>query len=1175
MENSLSPSSKFAAKKGRLRLSLSLRLLGAAGAFIAASTEPSLSASEDPPAMKSIDVTHGKEMMLNYFAREVARIEEAWQEEAESYDTGAQDRDRQRFAEMLGLWPMPPKTDLNATVTGEVRREGVLVRKVYFQSMPGLYVTANLYLPEDAAGPLPAVLYLPGHTLRVKEGTSYGPKVADHYQTHPIWYARNGIASLIIDTLNGGEIQGAHHGTYNLDRWWWVNRGYTPSGVEAWNAVRALDYLESLPEIDSARLAVTGLSGGGGTSWWVNALDARPVAIAPTAGITDLHGYLADHRIENHCDCMFPVNHFRWSLGKVASLGVPRPVLLAQNDQDHLFPIDGVRRLANQAAGIYQRFGRRENFETLVRSGGHSDPPLRPGTYRWIYRHLKGEEPRDEILAPARPLFSMEELQVFTGTLPADERNTRIDEELIPAAELPAPPASAEEWVALREGWMQELRDRVFFGWPSASAAPVLHSTDKKNLGSLTLQAFDFETQEGIRLRLWTLGNERSASMLDLQVMDASRWSDWLAILRAAMTDAEAAEVIGPGAFSTPWPAADAAALQEVTEEVTLGNSLLAFFAPRGVGPTHWLMPGEPRDSIRRAFLPLGQTLEGMQVWDVMQAVAAIRAVPQNSALPVNLISHEAMAGVALYASIFQPTQKLSLHRLPPSHHHGPFLLNIRRILDLPQALAMAAEHIPVELHETAPASSAWARATLRSSGLTGNVSHRPASGSTTWKAGTARRKITPGEPMWMTGFGVRNRPASETLQDIWIKALALQDPDNQTALILSADLCGLPASVIERVCSQLHEQFGLPREAVMINVTHTHCGPSVAGYLEGLSARVHMTPEDFATEERYTRHLEVWLAEAAAEALQALQPAKLSWGSAEAHFAVNRRENRADEAEERRASGTLEGPSDPEVPVLAVSSPDGKVTALLASYACHATVLSSYEWSGDWPGFAQEELEKAFPGATALFVAGCGGDQNAYPRRTVEYAREYGAALSEAVQAVVRGGLKPVKGNLDLRFDTVELAFERVPSREELEEDLRHETPARRLRAEVLLRRLERDGGISPTYAYPIQVWNLGPDLTWVSLAGEVVVDYALRLKRELGPGRTWITAYAHDIVGYVPSKRVWEEGGYEGDTSHVFYALPSRWTRDVEETIVQKVHQIVGTTSDSVPFSNTVPTD
>jgi dienelactone hydrolase len=212
------------------------------------------------------------------------------------------DRLRREYLDMLGLWPLPERTPLDVTVTGTVERPGVVVEKLHFQSRPGLYVTANLYRPQKAAGRLPAILYLCGHTGRGRDGN----KTA--FQDHGMWFASNGYVCLILDTLQLGEVAGKHHGTYNLGRWWWQARGYTPAGVECWNGVRGLDYLVSRPDVDPERLGVTGISGGGAATIWIAAADERVKVAVPVSGTSDLESYVSHKVIDDHCDCMFLVN---------------------------------------------------------------------------------------------------------------------------------------------------------------------------------------------------------------------------------------------------------------------------------------------------------------------------------------------------------------------------------------------------------------------------------------------------------------------------------------------------------------------------------------------------------------------------------------------------------------------------------------------------------------------------------------------------------------------------------------------------------------------------------------------------------------------------------------------------------------------------------------------------
>src|SRR4051794_27789049 len=262
---------------------------------------------------------------------------------------------RQQLLEMLGLDPLPERTPLHATVTGTVDGGDFVVEKLHFQSPPGLYVTAPFYKPKQIDKPLPTILYLCGHGTVKLDGVAYGAKAS--YQHHPAWFARQGYCCLILDTLQLGEIPGEHHGTYRLNQWWWVSRGYTPAGVEAWNGIRALDYLATRPEVDMAKVGVTGRSGGGAYTWWLAALDDRPACLVPVAGITDLANHVVDGCVEGHCDCMYMVNFRGWDFAAVAALAAPRPMLLSNTDKDSIFPLDGVYRIHAKVRDIYRSYG--------------------------------------------------------------------------------------------------------------------------------------------------------------------------------------------------------------------------------------------------------------------------------------------------------------------------------------------------------------------------------------------------------------------------------------------------------------------------------------------------------------------------------------------------------------------------------------------------------------------------------------------------------------------------------------------------------------------------------------------------------------------------------------------------------------------------------------------------
>ncbi|MBA4066714.1 MAG: hypothetical protein C0501_24015 [Isosphaera sp.] len=424
------------------------------------------------------------------------------------------------------------------------------------------------------------------------------------------------------------------------------------------------------------------------------------------------------------------------------------------------------------------------------------------------------------------------------------------------------------------------------------------------------------------------------------------------------------------------------------------------------------------------------------------------------------------------------------------------------------------------------------------------------------YKAGVATAVITPEKPMWMAGYASRNKPAEGTRHDLYAKALCLEDAAGKRLVLVTTDLIGIPRYLAEEVSAEAAKQFGLKRDQLMLTASHTHCGPVLR---ENLIDMYGLTPEEAAKVAAYSKKLKADLVGVIGAAVKNLGPAALKVGEAKAAFAVNRRE-----ATEKgvRIGVNPGGPVDHSVPILVVEGKGGKPAAVVFGYACHNTTLDFYEWCGDYAGFAQLGVEKAFPGAAAMFWTGCGADANPNPRRTVELAERHGKELADAVVGAVKGELKPVTGGFASRYETVTLKIETVPTKAQLGADSLSKTPAVQKRAERLLKELEATGKIADTYPhYPVQTWTLGDQVLWVALGGEVVIDYNLRLKKELPKGRTvWVAGYANDVMAYIPSARVLKEGGYEADSSQVYYGMPGKWSPAIEDLIVRKVLQLAG---------------
>ncbi|MEZ6091726.1 MAG: neutral/alkaline non-lysosomal ceramidase N-terminal domain-containing protein [Pirellulaceae bacterium] len=430
-----------------------------------------------------------------------------------------------------------------------------------------------------------------------------------------------------------------------------------------------------------------------------------------------------------------------------------------------------------------------------------------------------------------------------------------------------------------------------------------------------------------------------------------------------------------------------------------------------------------------------------------------------------------------------------------------------------------------------------------------------------TWQAASARVEITPKDFIWMAGYGGRNEPAQGKLTPIWAKALALRDANQKTAVLITLDLVGIHRDTSEKICSQIREKHGLERDQIAINCSHTHTGPVVGQNLAGLHYYL-LPPEQQQAIDAYETSLVKDIVAIVDSAITNLQPSHLTWGNGHCTVAVNRRENVQSDVPELRNQGLLKGPSDHDVPVLLVRDATQNLTTIVFGYACHATTLSINEWSGDYPGFAQMELEQRYPNANAMFWAGCGADQNPLPRRTVELAESYGERLAGAVTEVVEGFVRPVAPKLTTHFAEIDLPLVDVPSLEAMQ-DLRGSTSNKyeQGRIDYLLSRLGDDKQIQTTYPYAVQAWGLGDDIRFVFLGGEVVVDYALRLKATATeapddqPSMIWVAGYSNDVMAYIPSRRVLNEGGYEGGGSNVYYGLPGLWSETIENTIANKV--------------------
>ncbi len=426
------------------------------------------------------------------------------------------------------------------------------------------------------------------------------------------------------------------------------------------------------------------------------------------------------------------------------------------------------------------------------------------------------------------------------------------------------------------------------------------------------------------------------------------------------------------------------------------------------------------------------------------------------------------------------------------------------------------------------------------------------------FKAGVARKVITPAGPVWMSGYAARTHASDGVVHDLWAKALALQDASGGRVVLVTMDLIGLPRELSGEVAAQVKKQHGLERSQLVLNSSHTHSGPVVWPNLKTMYDL--LTPAERDCLEKYSRRLADDLVSLVGAALADLAPAKLSTGHGSAGFAINRRQPAASGV---RIGLNPKGPVDHDVPVLKIASPNGKLRAVLFGYACHNTTLGGdfYQINGDYAGFAQIELEKALPGTAAMFVILCGGDQNPSPRGKLEHAAEHGKTLADEVRRVLSGTLRPVCPPIRTAYEDVKLAFA-PQDRSVFEKEAKSTDRFRKLRAGAMLAAIDAGRPIRDI-RLPVQVVRLGNELALLALGGEVVVDYTLRLKRECPNDNLVVAGYTNDVSCYIPSRRVLREGGYESVESMIYYGQPGPFTEEVEETVVAACRRLLEATA------------
>jgi neutral ceramidase len=422
------------------------------------------------------------------------------------------------------------------------------------------------------------------------------------------------------------------------------------------------------------------------------------------------------------------------------------------------------------------------------------------------------------------------------------------------------------------------------------------------------------------------------------------------------------------------------------------------------------------------------------------------------------------------------------------------------------------------------------------------------------WQAGLAAVKITPEVPIRMAGYAQRNRPSEGVAADLYAKVLALSDAGGERAVWITTDLIGLRGAVAEQILGRVVERTGLKRHQLLVNSSHTHTGPAIA---DTDVAAYGLNDEAAAVLRAYRQMLEDRIVTAVEQALSRMEPADLSYGTGVVPFVVSRREFTRDRG--IILGVNPRGSADRTMPLLKIAAPDGKLRALVFGAATHNTTLTGDEYriSGDYAGFAQEYLQKHFPGVQAMFVLGFAGDSNPYPRGTIELAREHGETLGREVVRVLDTKLSAVRGPLNLQFDHVELPLAPALSRAGIEKMTQKGEPSwRSWMGNRMLEALDRGQKLPTHYRAPVALWQFGDDLTLVALPGEVVVDYAHLIEKAIGPLQLWLSGYNNDVFGYFPSARVLEEGGYE--TRGVIHGEPGFFSPEAQDVLVGTIRKL-----------------
>lgn len=553
---------------------------------------------------------------------------------------------RNELREMLGLMPWPARGDLNARTTRRIEGPNYIVEAVAFESLPKVYVTANLYLPRRRSGPLPTVVYCCGHAYSER-----GAKVK--YQRHGITFARNGYAALVLDPIQLSETFALHYGIYYREMYDWYARGYTPAGAEAWNAMRAVDYLEMRPEVDAARIGMTGRSGGAAVTLFTAALEFRVRVAAPVMGVSTCAAFVREDAQRRHCDCMFPINVPRQDPIHLGALVAPRPLLMAHGIRDLGFPAEGYREFARAIGGLYGDYGVPDAFRNIEVDTDHADSDyLREQALLWFDRHLGGYAPRKVEMGYRET--AEQELSVFHGSPPADALNFRLHETFVPRA-APAERATAADWERRRVELLDALRKKTFanLGTPE----PTQQVSTRQ--GAFFTELLGRRT-DGVDVRM---------------------------LLRRPSGKCAGA----PGLLYVASPGEDPEAVRQLLHPVHLRNTSVRLAVyPRGAGEVPWVK--SVWKTVLRNALLAGLSVDGMRLGDVLAALDILRRQDGVDGGRITIWGRGEAGILGLYAAILDlSVRQVVLTDPPTTHAQGPIFLNVLRYTDIPEAAGLLA----------------------------------------------------------------------------------------------------------------------------------------------------------------------------------------------------------------------------------------------------------------------------------------------------------------------------------------------------------------------------------------------------------------------------------------------------------------------------------------------------